>query len=182
MTDGRVVDVRIGMLPNAGGALGDTNLPALTDSALPNTIPSSGTLASGNQNLVATITAGGGTTSLTIDTATTNAATSVTIYHDDTQAFQTAFNAIAAGAGTLSILDVPPGTYNVDQASYWSTSLLSWVYTNPPTSGCSRQAGRCWCSSSPFEYLDTRGRAAKHDRPGPLALHGCGQQLHLRHR
>jgi len=62
---------------------------------VPTTPPSSPT----NQWYIGTITAGAGSTSLTISPAVSNAATGATIYHDDTAAINAANNACATGRG-----------------------------------------------------------------------------------
>lgn len=102
----------------------DTNLPVVSIAAAPATPPS----ADLNQYLVAKIVSGGGTATLTLATGASSVApgTAVTIIHDETQAFQNTVNAALTIGGMVR---VPPGTYNINQPSWWNGS--TWIYTNP---------------------------------------------------
>lgn len=123
---GSIATGLIGVIPGSAtsATLGDTNLPVISITACPAAPPASDT----NQYLVAKITAGGGTATLTLGTAASSVApgTAMTIIHDETQAFQNAVNAAATIGGRVQ---VPAGTYYLDQPSIWNGS--AWVYTNP---------------------------------------------------
>ena len=69
---------------------------------VPSTAPSSAT----NDPLTTTITAGGGTTRLTLATLATNAVSRATILFDDAPAILVAANASKAAGGTLYIPQV----------------------------------------------------------------------------
>lgn len=129
---GSIATGLIGVIPGSAtnATLGDTNLPVISITACPAFPPGADT----NQYLVAKITAGGGTATLTLGAAASSVApgTAMTIIHDETQAFQNAVNAAATIGGRVQ---VPAGTYYLDQPSIWNGS--AWVYTNPTDTSAS---------------------------------------------
>lgn len=82
-------------------------------------IPASAPTAAQNDWLVATISSGGGTTSLTLSTHATNPVSGVTIYHDDTAAINVALNQ-SAGAR----VEMPCGTYGVSSSINWTQNYV----------------------------------------------------------
>lgn len=89
-----------------GTTLSDTGLAVLTP---PTGIPASAPSTALGDLLVTFISNGAGTLTLTLATSATNAASALTVQHDDTAAIQAAANA-ASGGKTLFI---PDGTYMV---------------------------------------------------------------------
>lgn len=75
-------------------------------------------------NLVATISSGGGTTSLTLGTAASTTVSSVTVEHDDASAIQAAYD-YAYNSGMLSVY-IPGGTYRIaTQLKFYCSSDLA---------------------------------------------------------
>ena len=113
----------IAVIPFGSGSIGDTNLPAISTN-----IPCGATApaAANTQMLVTTIThiAGG---VVTLATPATNAVSGVSVYHDDSAAFQAAATQCTAMGGCLYY--IPSGIYNLDRPNYWNGT--GYTYTNP---------------------------------------------------
>lgn len=83
---------------------------------LPNWLPASAPTSALPDWLVTQITAGGGTTTLTIANAATNAVTGATVVHDDTVALQAGFTAACNANWPFH---VPPGYFNITSHLVW---------------------------------------------------------------
>lgn len=75
----------------------------------PDWIPALAPSSAMNDWMITTISSGAGTTTLTLASASSNAATSVNVTHDDTTALQNAINAVTAN--NLGVY-IPAGNYN----------------------------------------------------------------------
>lgn len=113
----------IAVIPAGSGTIGDTNLPNIATN-----IPCGATAPAGvnTQTLVTTISHIAGNV-ITLATAATNAVSGVTIYHDDSNAFQLAATQCTAMGGCLYY--IPSGIYNLDRPNYWNGT--GYTYTNP---------------------------------------------------
>ena len=90
-----------------GAEIDDAGMPQVTIPFIPATPP----VTALNDRLVTTISSGGGTTSLVLATAPSNAATGAYVRHDDTAALNTYFSANASAS-------IPAGTFNVSAITF----------------------------------------------------------------
>lgn len=101
----------------AGGAFNDIGAGAV---AGPDWVPTTNPASSLANWLITSVSSGGGTTSITLGTTATTAATAQVVAHDDTVGLQAWLDACAAGSHYCFL---NTGTYNITSALNISTSL-----------------------------------------------------------
>jgi hypothetical protein len=89
----------------------------------PDWIPATASGSSLPQSLITTISAGAGTTSLTLAAGATNTATTQGVSHDDAAAIQACLNSLASG-GTCF---VPRGNYNIGSTINFPSAAAAWL-------------------------------------------------------
>jgi hypothetical protein len=162
---------------------------------VPATPPSSAT----PQWYVGSIVSGAGTTSLSVTPAATTAVSAVTVYHDDTAAFNAALNACATavsgpwGAGGMVFAPRPEGNYYAFgvlnfpavATSYGETCALKLVgqlivgNTVAPQAGWSFEGLGGWASGG-YARTPQASIASIDDSVMPLVLRGSGGNISLK--
>jgi len=145
------------------------------------TIPSTPPASAGIGFYYGTITSGGGTTTLTMDTAAGTTLASGTVEHDDSAALQGTWNASASGSGNNGDkLFMPCGSYNITQPILFSPASLN----NPVGNEVYGESQDCvklyqHVTKDIFLIINPNSRMFFHDFTCEMASQATGACIHF---